>query len=171
MKLIFCRMIVVFCACTVAESADCQTETESDAKFTLDGVWQSDWKRTEQHIKKDCKTTPEQIALYRNLMGKMTVTYEDDRVTTSMPAIRFQSGGEERVLEGWTTTKKLDVLGRTTNQIVVLNDGASEHFKTYVQVINFIDEDTFWLYLGHSPLSGGHIREYFKRVPRETPKK
>jgi hypothetical protein len=85
-----------------------------------------------------------------------------------MPEIRFTVDGKDRVLEGWTSKADLNVIGRTKTQIAILSKSVSPSvYNDSITLINFVDADTYWVYLRHSPLAGHHVREYFRR---ESPK-
>ena len=86
-----------------------------------------------------------------------------------MPEIRLEGGGEAHVLSPWKKEEKLVVLGRTSDQIVLLHKSDVEYVEDSVQIINFVDQDTYWVYLGHSPLAGAHVREYFTRIRSDGP--
>ena len=102
------------------------------------------------------------------LMGKMTVRYSGNHAMFTMPEIRFTKDGKDRVLEGWTSKEDLNVIGRTKTQIAILSKSVSPSiYNDSITLINFVDADTYWVYLGHSPLVGHHVREYFRR---ESPK-
>ncbi|MCA9021468.1 MAG: hypothetical protein KDA74_15070, partial [Planctomycetaceae bacterium] len=87
----------------------------------------------------------------------------------TMPEIRYEKAGEERILAGWTQEEDLHVLGRTSTQIALLAEAVAPAVdQDYLTLLTFENADTYWLYLGHSPLVGLHIREYFTRCGSRT---
>ncbi len=141
---------------------------DPDFASNLDGTWKSDWALTKKHIDAECKLTKEEISGLERLMGKMTVRYSGNHAMFTMPEIRFRKDGKDRVLEGWTSKEELNVIGRTKTQIAVLSRAVSPSiYNDSITLINFPDADTYWVYLGYSPLVGHHVREYFRR---ESPK-
>lgn len=130
----------------------------------LDGTWKSDWTLTKKHIDAECKLTKEETSGLERLMGKMTVRYSGNHAIYMMPELRFTVEGKERVLEGWTSKEDLNVIGRTKTQIAILSKSVSPSvYNDSITLITFVDADTYWVYLGHSPLAGHHVREYFRR--------
>ncbi len=95
-------------------------------------------------------------------MGKMTIQFEGHRAVVTMPELRFTIDGEERVIEGWNSEENVTVLGRTKTQIALREKILD---KEYLHVLTFEDLDTYWVYLGYSPLGRFHVREYFRRLP------
>jgi hypothetical protein len=157
-------------ACVVAMGCAAEVfSQEEDFTAKLDGLWKSDWELTKQHIDADCKLTDKQFALLKALMGKMTVEYDAKRVVFSMPEIRFTpKGGEEIVTDAWTSEEELNVIGRTKTQIALIEKLEEPLNLECIELITFDDADTYWVYLGDSPLAGFHVREYFRRVPKKT---
>lgn len=138
-------------------------DPEFDSK--LSGTWKSDWPLTKKHIDAECKLTKDEISGLERLMGKMTVRYSGNYAVYTMPEIRFTMDGKDRVLEGSTSKEELNVIGRTKSQIAILSTSVSPSvYDDSITLINFIDANTYWVYLGHSPLAGHHVREYFRRV-------
>lgn len=141
---------------------------DPDFSSKLDGTWKSDWALTKKHIDAECKLTKEEISGLERMMGKMTVRYTGIRAMFTMPEIRFKRDCKDRVLEGWTSEEELNVIGRTKTQIAILSRTVSPSiYNDSITLINFVDADTYWVYLGHSALAGHHVREYFRR---ELPK-
>ncbi|GEM_PF-2299480 len=143
-------------------------DSGQDMDFTsnLDGTWKSNWQLTKQHIDAECRLTKDNIVGLELLMGKMTIHYEETRAVFSMPEIRFKKEGKERVLEGWTFEETINILGQTNSQIAFLSKafGSDLVEEGFINLITFDSADTFWLYVGHSPLVDLHVREYFSRV-------
>lgn len=136
-------------------------EHDKDFVANLVGTWKSNWQLTKQHIDAECKLTEENIIGLELLMGKMTIRYNETSVVFTMPEIRFIKDGRERVLEGWTFEENINILGQTNSQIACLSKAFSFDF---INLITFENADTFWLYVGHSPISDLHVREYFSRI-------
>ena len=137
---------------------------DPEFSLNLDGTWKSDWELTKKHIDTDCKLTKEETSGLERLMGKMTVRYSGNHAIYTMPEIRFTMDGKVRVLEGWTSKEDLNVIGRTKTQIAILSKSVSPSvYNDSITLITFVDADTYWVYLGHSPLAGHHVRETFRR--------
>jgi len=143
-----------------------EIEEPVDFASNLTGTWQSDWPRTKRHIDAECKLTEENMIGLELFMGKMTIRYEETRAVFTMPEIRFRKEGQERVLEGWTFEEPINVLGQTDSQIALLSSAWTSHLEEadFISLITFESADTFWLYVGHSPLVDLHVREYFSRI-------
>ena len=167
MNSLFCKVFIVIIAGLLTSSAYCQQEQQTESQYSLDGTWRSNWELTKKHIDSECKMSSEQIAGFQLLMGKMTVKYAGHKAIVSMPEIRFTKNGKEHVLEGWTSEEKIVVLGRTGKQIAILDHSMSP-LDDYAQIINFVDHDTYWVYLGNTPLADSHVREYFTRIRIEN---
>jgi hypothetical protein len=139
---------------------------DPDWAANLDGTWKSDWQLTRKHIKAECKLSEETIRGLERLMGKMTVRYDGAHVVYTMPEIRFEQEGKTHVLDSWTSEADLNVLGRTKTQIAFLSKAVAPPIdKDSITLITFEDANTYWVYLGQSPLAGHHVREYFRRIP------
>jgi hypothetical protein len=165
MKKLRCVMLACVVALGFAVGASAQQE---DFAAGLDGLWKSDWELTKQHIDADCKLNDDALRLLEGLMGKMTAEYSAKRVKLSMPEIRLKGkDGKELVLEGWQSEEELHVVARTKTQIALLEKLEEPFNVECIELITFEDADTYWVYLGDSPLAGHHVREYFRRVPNK----
>ena len=131
----------------------------------LEGTWKSDWPLTKQHLETECNLSAEETLGLERLLGKMTVLYDGNRAVYTMPEIRYVKAGKEHILAGWTREETLHVLARTTSQIALQTKAVAPPVdQDYISLITFETADIYWLYLGHSPLVGLHVREYFKRT-------
>lgn len=146
---------------------DTVSENEQLPDWTagLEGTWKSDWPLTKQHLEAECNLSAEETLGLERLLGKMTVQYDGKRAVYTMPEIRYVKAGKEHILAGWTQDENLNVLGRTSSQIALLTKAIAPPVdQDYISLITFETADIFWLYLGHSPLVGLHVREYFSRT-------
>ncbi|MEQ8785518.1 MAG: hypothetical protein RIC55_04435 [Pirellulaceae bacterium] len=159
-QVVLAWMVIAVCGATAV------AQNSEDFAAGLKGRWKSDWQRTKKHIDADCKLTDDQLSALRQLVGKMTVQYDDKHVVHSMPEIRFRGkDGSEIVMDAWTTTEPLEVLGRTKMQIAFRNQAIEPLTDDSIGLLTFDDDDTYWVYM-----AGFHVREYFRRVPAETGK-
>ena len=156
--------------CCVLTLALCLAATtfaeDPDFASQVDGTWKSDWTLTKKHLDEQCKLSDEAVAGLQRLMGKMTIQYTGKRAVFTMPAIKFTRDGTEKTIEGWTRTEVLDVVGRTKTTIALRTKAVAPPVDgDSISLMHFVDADTYWVYLGDSPLVDMHVREYFRRVP------
>lgn len=142
-----------------------ENEPQPDWTASLEGTWKSDWPLTKQHLEAECNLSTDAILGLERLLGKMTVQYDGHRAVYTMPDIRYVQAGKEHILAGWTREEPLHVLGRTSSQIALLTKAVAPPVdQDYISLLTFENANTCWLYLGHSPLVGLHVREYFCRI-------
>jgi hypothetical protein len=143
----------------------CQEGSPKAAKYRLDGLWKSDWDRTKKHLQDDCKLDAEAVTKLGRIIGHMTVKYEGDDITYTMPELRIpRPGGSEIVLPAYEDHEKLRILGRTARQIAILDAAPVAGLDDSILVITFEDADTYWIYTGHSQAAPMQLREYFRRM-------
>lgn len=141
-----------------------EIEQPPDWTAGLEGTWKSDWQLTRQHLETECNLSAAEILGLERILGKMRVQYTGNRSRYTMPEIRYEKAGEEHILAGWTQEEDLHVFGRTSTQLALLTKAVAPPVdQDYLTLLTFENADTYWLYLGHSPLAGLHVREYFSR--------
>lgn len=130
---------------------------------TLDGTWKSDSESTLAFNDANAKLTEKQRKFISELLGKLTITYKDEVVHSSMPSAKVTVKGELKDFQGFNKSEKYRILAKDKDTIVleaIESDGTKE-----IALLKFETEDKYWIYLPNSssPWSQHHIREYFVR--------
>ena len=129
----------------------------------LSGKWRSDLELTTKFNEKHAILTERQKKVFSQLFGKMELTYSRrGQCEVFLPGGKIDTGS--RVIES-DESKRLSeykILYKNDNAIVVLNEEAL--FGESISTLHFVDEDTYWIYVGESEFVNLHIREYFTKV-------
>ena len=128
----------------------------------LMGTWKSDLELTTQYNKEHAKLSNKQVKVFSQLFGIMEITYRPNNTCEFyFPKHTIQTEKkryEHDSSQGLGTYKVLFKNDKIT--VVQFEDDNS---KGSVSVITFVDENTYWVYVGDSDKFDLHLREYFIR--------
>jgi len=129
----------------------------------LEGTWKSDADLTMAFNRANARLTEKQEKFLSEILGKLTVTYKNGTVYSSMPSTRVTVSGEPRDLDGFSETAAYKIMAQDQDTIVLR---ITEHDGTCkISLLKFETEDRFWIYLPTSSNQWAqlHMREYFVR--------
>lgn len=129
----------------------------------LAGAWKSNWDLTRKHIIENAKITDDQMKIFAQLFGRLTVTHTDKEFIMSAPKYTMKlSDGETTEVEAIHIASPMRIIGQTDSQVAVF--ATTEMEGEVIVLFQFVDEDTYWIYVAHSNIVDLHLREYFTRV-------
>lgn len=133
------------------------------SEISIEGKWMSSKELTLEFNVKNAILEDRQRYFFDQLMGHMTIEFQNGVLKLEMPTIEMLSDSEKEIFEGFSEESTYSVIGRDKNTVVIKTqdtDG-SDLIVTY----HFDDEDTMWIYVaGQSSLFPNlNIREYFVR--------
>ncbi len=138
--------------------------TAAQAEPRLVGQWQSDREHTMAFAQERAKLEDKTKLFLGQMMGRMTLRFDRERVRSDMPDWRsVNAAGEASNLIGFSETRRYKVLGKTASQIAITSVDPSTRQKI-ITVYNFDNDDRMWVYLGGTSFPQMNIREYFVRV-------
>lgn len=129
----------------------------------LEGTWKSDAELTMAFNRANARLTEKQEKFLAEILGKLTVTYKNGTVYSSMPLTRVTVSGKPRDFDGFSETAAYRVVAQDQDTIVLQtteHDGTSK-----ISLLKFEAEDRYWIYLPTSSNEWAqlHMREYFVR--------
>jgi len=139
----------------------------SPERTKLLGTWTSDKERTMSFIQDHVKIPEKTERFFGELMGNLSVTFAESRVSYLMPDVYVTLENEKKLMVGFEETSSYAVLYEDEKTVVISGTApvsGTEETTTYY----FEGSNSMWVYIGTvDPFFPDlHIREYFKRVDR-----
>lgn len=130
--------------------------------YRLSGKWRSNLGLTTEYNEKHAKLTEKQKSVFSQIFGSMELTYlSPGKCEVFRPSNTIITGSKE--IETNDSKKIIDYKIIFNNKDVVVISYYDPIFGETVRTLNFVDEDTYWLYGGDSGFFDFNIREYFTR--------
>jgi hypothetical protein len=127
----------------------------------LSGKWRSNLELTREYYEKHTKLTEKQKKLFSQLFGKMEVDYSSPgKCKIYLP--EDATDGKKKESEDYTETLDYKIIYRNKNSVVMVYDDPLEGEKA--RTFYFINDKTYWVYVGDSTLTDINIREYFTKI-------
>jgi hypothetical protein len=129
----------------------------------LSGKWRSDLELTTNFNENHAILTERQKKLFSQLFGQMEVTYlRPGQCEVFMPKNKTDTGNKAIESDESKVVSEFKIIYKNENQIVILYNDCLLGKK--VSILNFDNDNTYWIYIGESGLFDTHIREYFKKI-------
>jgi hypothetical protein len=128
----------------------------------LMGTWKSDLDLTKQYNKKHAKLSKKQEKAISQLFGIMEVTYNSNRTCVFyFQKHTIQAENDVYECDSSKSVGTYKILFKDDNIVVVQFE--EDNSEKSVSVITFVDENTYWIYVGGFYQFDLHLREYFKK--------
>lgn len=134
---------------------------------TLVGRWKSNGQMSMQFNEDRARLEDRSIKFLTQLMGRMTVTFDQRTVTYEMKDWEVVSeNGERRPFVGFKEVQPYRLIGHTPKSVAIRSREPVTG-EERITVFNFVDSNTMWVYSGRTAESvpTEHLREYFVRQP------
>ncbi|MDJ0874714.1 MAG: hypothetical protein QNJ02_05560 [Desulfobacterales bacterium] len=129
----------------------------------IEGRWKSDKAASMTFNQQYAILSAQQANYISQMLGNMTVEFEDGNAKLTMPAIRIQKDGKVTEYAGFEEKGRYVIMGEDEDTIVLKLHGADG--AATLMVYHFVSEDQMWVYVPSASESIDlHIREYFTRV-------
>ena len=129
----------------------------------LEGTWQSSLELSNEFNLANAQLNEKQKQFIKQTFGHMIIKYKSNSYTTSDKKRKILVNGEEHDWGGFNNVYKYKILAR--NDFKVVLEEVNEDNESSISILHFIDENTYWVYIGSSKNFGHlNIREYFVRV-------
>jgi hypothetical protein len=137
------------------------SNTHADERLL--GKWKSSLPLTREFYLSHAILTATQKQFVEQIFGDMVVEYRENIATSTSPNKKVTINGKTFDWEGGSESAAYEIIYSSPHQIVItrkLPNGAP-----YVATLNFVDNDTYWIYIGDTPFGSElNIREYFERI-------
>ena len=126
------------------------------------GTWQSNLELTTQYNKEHTRIDDLQLEKLSQIFGMMEVTYKSDN-SCEFYFPKHTLKTKEKVFENEESLSVEDykIIFQRDNILVLEHSNNSS--EKNISVINFVNENTYWIYLGYSEVFDLHLREYFTK--------
>jgi hypothetical protein len=130
--------------------------------YRLSGKWRSNLGLTTEYNEKHAQLTEKQKSVFSQIFGRTELTYlSPGKFEVFRPSSTIITGGKE--IESNDSKKVMGYRVIFSNKDVVVISYDDPLFGETVRTLNFVDEDTYWIYGGDMGFFDLHIREYFTR--------
>jgi hypothetical protein len=130
--------------------------------YRLSGKWRSNLGLTTEYNEKHAQLTEKQKSVFSQIFGRTELTYlSPGKFEVFRPGNTIITGGKE--IETIDSKKVMGYKVIFSNKDVVVISYDDPIFGETVRTLNFVDEDTYWIYGGDKGFFDLHIREYFTR--------
>ena len=135
------------------------------ANPSLVGTWMSSHDLTMAFADKHAKLEERTERFLDQIMGHLTLRFDDKYVASEMPDWDVEISGKWRHMTGFRETTEYKILFSNDN-VIVVKGRQQVTGKEVVTVYNFVDKDTMWVYQDSADknIPDLNIREYFVRV-------
>jgi hypothetical protein len=148
----------IFILVVVAIGLGCE---KSDPR--LSGKWRSNLELTREYYEKHAILTEKQKNVFSQLFGKMEVDYfTPGKCKIFLPEDTIDTGGKKIESDDYTEILEYKIIYQNKISVVMVYDDQLEGEKA--RTLYFIDEKTYWIYVGDSNLTDINIREYFTKI-------
>lgn len=129
----------------------------------LQGKWRSSLPLTSAFYNSHAIMKPSQKEFVEQIFGELVIEYRDGVAISTSPDKKVTINGKRVDWKGSAESMPYDVLFSDKDRMVIkLKQKSGE---SGVNVLNFVNDDTYWVYVGHSQFGSDlNIREYFVRV-------
>ena len=128
----------------------------------LSGKWRSNLELTTQFNEKHVILTEKQKKFFLQIFGQMELTYlSTGKCEVFLPKGKIDTGSKIIESDEYKEITGYKIIYKNENLIVVVYDNL---FGETVKTLNFLDDSTYWIYVGDSGFFDVHIREYFTKV-------
>lgn len=125
------------------------------------GQWKSSKKDTLEFIKLWVKMEPKSLDFTKQIIGTMHISYDEKSLKISDISRQIKVNGKLSIWGGTEEIVAYELLGCTDNQVVLKYELFDQEV---IYILNFENEDTYWIYVGTPSFSGNaHYREFFVR--------
>ncbi len=129
----------------------------------IEGRWKSDKEASMAFNQQNSILSAQQTNYISQMLGNMTVEFDDGNARLTMPAIRIQKDGKFTEYAGFEEKGRYVIIGEDEDTIVLKLHGANG--AATLMVYHFVSEDQMWVYVPSASESIDlHIREYFRRL-------
>lgn len=129
----------------------------------IEGRWLSDKTASMAYNRQHAVLSQSQTDYISQMLGNMSVVFQDGTAELSMPALRIARDGIVTEYEGFNKQGRYVILGEDEDSIVLKLHGAGG--SVTLMVYHFVSEDRKWVYVPSASESIDlHIREYSSRV-------
>jgi hypothetical protein len=129
----------------------------------LIGTWKSDLDLTKRYNKEHAKLSKKQEKAVSQLFGIMEVTYKPNKTCVlSFPKHTIQTENDIYECDSSKGVGTYKILFKDGNIVVVQFE--EDNSEKSASVITFVDENTYWIYVGGLNQFDLHLREYFKKM-------
>ncbi len=135
--------------------------SKSDSR--LKGKWRSNLKLTTEYNEKKARLTDRQKKAFAKMFGKLEINYFTPgkcEIFTPKEITNFETDN----------TEQEDTRGVLEYKIIYQNDKLAVLVykdplkRETVQTYHFVNDNTYWIYLGGSGLADLNMREYFTKI-------
>jgi hypothetical protein len=135
--------------------------TTTDSRLT--GKWRSNLELTTEYNEKHAKLSEGQRKVFSQMFGKMEVDYSTPgKCEVFLPRNRIHTDEKDIETDEFKEICEYKIIYRNQRSIVIVyNDPLQGEM---VRTINFVHEDTYWIYLGGNGFLDLNMREYFTRI-------
>ena len=136
------------------------------ASPTLIGTWQSDQELTMRFMNDNVKLQDKTRKFLSDMMGRLTLTFTQSRVSSSLPDYDVCIEGKKHHMVGFNEEAPYTIL-YSTSRVLVTSGREPVTANIVVTTYNFDSPNIMWIYTGgaDNALPNSHYREYFRRVP------
>lgn len=128
----------------------------------LEGRWKSSKDKTMEFTQKWVNLEPKRLEFYSQIFGVQQIEYLEGKfIIDEIPRYKITIEGEEYDWGGEKEIVDYELLGCTSNQISIK---FNLYNMEWIEVLNFINENMYWIYTGSQNMENGHTREYFERI-------
>ncbi len=143
-------MVIIDSGCAITDSR-------------LSGTWRSDLELTRKFNEEHVILTDKQKKFFSQLFGHMEITYlSPGKCEVFMPKNKIDNGSNIFEIDGFREIGEYKIIYKNENVIVFLEEDSSSGEQ--IRTLYFIDNSTYWVYIGDSQLYNAHLREYFTKV-------
>jgi hypothetical protein len=129
----------------------------------LSGKWRSNLELTTQYNEKHAILTEKQKKVFSQLFGQMELTYiSSGKCEVFLPGGKIDTGSKVIDSEDFKYISEYKIIYKNEKAIVVLSEDSVSGES--IRTLNFVDDNTYWVYIGDSGMFDIHIREYFTKV-------
>jgi hypothetical protein len=138
---------------------------EANACQNLKGTWISDHDLAMAFAKKHAKLEDRTEHFLDQVLGRLTMRFDADRVVYSLPDYDAEIAGKRYHMTGLRESSSYQVLF-CDSHVVAVRGRQPITGKEVIAVYNFVDDDTMWVYQDSADngLTDLNIREYFVRI-------
>lgn len=126
------------------------------------GRWKSNKELSSEFNSKQANLTEDQTDFLDQMFGQMEIEYrENGTVEIFIQAHELNLMGKQASMEESRSSEPVNILGFDDDTVVF--EMESEYLGKQISIINFEDENTYWIYMSND-ITTLHAREYFSRI-------
>ncbi len=129
----------------------------------LYGRWRSNNELSTEYYENNAKLNDVQMNALTQIFGKMEIEYfNHNKCKIVLPDNIIHTGEKNIEIKGFEDIMKFNIIYRNEDIVVILYDDPLQ--GEIATILNFVDDDTYWIYLGGNGLIDLNTREYFSRI-------